>query len=424
MKVANIPVEKLFHHPQNPRKEIGDITELADSVKAKGILQNLTVVPAEDGYYVVIGNRRLEAAKKAGLAELPCVVAEMTEKEQMETMLLENIQRVDLTVKEQADGFQLMMDLGCSVDELSEKTGFAKSTIYHRLNIAKLDPKILEEKQLNLKEMILLEKVKSVEKRNELLKKYGGTNNFEYYVNSAACEEKREENKKKVTEALEAAGIPENTMYNEWSGVIEIVQTISLQSSVLPDIMPGEFYISTWGEIIIANKKPEEGKTPEQIAEEAKAAEIRNRRAQIKEIHDSIDKKITQAMGNFIFSDKELELSGEERKTLVIYATKKATTLEGVISNICRSLEIPNKSTAGLYEAITAKNADTILLISCIGYTGVETRLADWYNNYIGEEIERNFIEILKQYGLVLTPPEEALIDGTSELYEVKDGNH
>lgn len=107
MKTQNIPVEKLLHHPQNPRKEIGDITELADSVKAKGILQNLTVVPAEGGYYVVIGNRRLEAAKKADLAELPCVVAEMTEKEQMETMLLENIQRVDLTVKEQAGGRQL-----------------------------------------------------------------------------------------------------------------------------------------------------------------------------------------------------------------------------------------------------------------------------------------------------------------------------
>lgn len=65
MKTQNIPVEQLFHHPQNPRKEIGDISELAASVKAKGILQNLTVVPADTGYYVVIGNRRPRWHKQA-----------------------------------------------------------------------------------------------------------------------------------------------------------------------------------------------------------------------------------------------------------------------------------------------------------------------------------------------------------------------
>lgn len=76
-EIAMISIDKLRHHPQNPWKSIGDVTELAESIKAKGILQNLTVVqcPSVLGeYWVVIGNRRLEAAKRAGVKELPCLI--------------------------------------------------------------------------------------------------------------------------------------------------------------------------------------------------------------------------------------------------------------------------------------------------------------------------------------------------------------
>ena len=72
--MTQLPVDKLFPHPDNPRKDLGDLTELADSIKANGIFQNLTVVPADDSYEtftVVIGHRRLAAAKLAGLSEVP-----------------------------------------------------------------------------------------------------------------------------------------------------------------------------------------------------------------------------------------------------------------------------------------------------------------------------------------------------------------
>ena len=128
-----IPIDKLFPHPDNPRKNLGDLTELAESIKASGVMQNLTVVPligengepVEDAYTVIIGHRRLSAAKLAGLTELPCVVCEMSHKEQIATMLLENMQRSDLTVYEQAQGFQMMLDLGESVTGISEKTVFS-----------------------------------------------------------------------------------------------------------------------------------------------------------------------------------------------------------------------------------------------------------------------------------------------------------
>ena len=121
-----IPVERLVPHPDNPRKDLGDLTELAASIKENGVFQNLTVVPeVEDRFTVIIGHRRLAAAKLAGLTELPCVVVEMTPKEQVQTMLLENMQRSDLTVYEQAQGFQMMLDLGATVEEIAEKSGFS-----------------------------------------------------------------------------------------------------------------------------------------------------------------------------------------------------------------------------------------------------------------------------------------------------------
>ena len=135
-----LPVDKIHPHPDNPRKDLGDLTELADSIKNKGVLQNLTVVPrGTDEYTSIIGHRRCAAAKIAGLKEVPCIIVEMSLQEQIATMLLENMQRSDLTPYEQAKAFQLMMDFGESVDSIAEKTGFSNTTVRRRLKMAELD---------------------------------------------------------------------------------------------------------------------------------------------------------------------------------------------------------------------------------------------------------------------------------------------
>ena len=99
-QLVYISLDELYPHPHNHRKELGDLTELADSIRAKGIMQNLTVIPREEGsgYTVLIGYRRMGAAKLAGLTEVPCVIVDMSPREQVATMLLENMQRSDLTV--------------------------------------------------------------------------------------------------------------------------------------------------------------------------------------------------------------------------------------------------------------------------------------------------------------------------------------
>ena len=204
---GDIPIDMLYPHPDNPRRDVGDVTELAESIKANGIFQNLTVIyggkgveeahPGEDvdGYTVIIGHRRLAAAKLAGLTKVPCLLAEMDEKEQISTMLLENMQRSDLTVYEQAQGFQMMLDLGETKYEIAEKTGFSMTTIRHRLNLLKLDRDELrkaEERQVTIQDMIELERISDPALKNEALKQ-AGTNNFQNAVERAVADEKHRE---------------------------------------------------------------------------------------------------------------------------------------------------------------------------------------------------------------------------------------
>ena len=178
-KIVMIPRSLLTPHPDNPRKDLGDLKELADSIAEHGIMQNLTVVPEGDGlvdsgeYKILIGHRRF-AASEGVLDELPCVIAEgLTDREQLGIMLCENMQRSDLTYLEQAHGFQMMMDLGDTIEDISEKTGFSKSTIKHRIAITELDQSAINEAkkwfQPTITDFISLEKVKDLELRNRIL---------------------------------------------------------------------------------------------------------------------------------------------------------------------------------------------------------------------------------------------------------------
>lgn len=138
-QIVFIPIEKLHPHPDNPRKDVGDVTELADSIRKNGVMQNLTVVPLTASlgkeFIVVIGHRRLAASKDAGLTELPCVIVDMDYKTQIATMLLENMQRKDLNIYEEASGMQMMLDLGDDVNDVAEQTGLSKTTVRRRVNL-------------------------------------------------------------------------------------------------------------------------------------------------------------------------------------------------------------------------------------------------------------------------------------------------
>lgn len=246
--IVSISAQDIYQHPDNPRKDLGDLSELSDSIAKKGIMQNLTVIQGhwdedrnwhEDGYTLIIGHRRFAAAKMAGVQELPCrVVEDMDKKEQVSTMLEENMQRVDLTIWEQANGFQMMLDLGESEEQIAEKSGFSRTTVRRRLNIAKLDQNILREKeqsdsfQLSFKDLYELEKVEDIATRNKILKEASSSRDIVWKVQSAVSEAARKRREADIIKLLDEAGIEKAAKYDQeiYSGKWDIVKKYSLDN--------------------------------------------------------------------------------------------------------------------------------------------------------------------------------------------------
>lgn len=226
-----LPVDRLHPHPDNPRKELGDLTELANSIKTNGVFQNLTVVPDDPtssytSFTVIIGHRRLAAAKLAGLTEVPCVVTEMTAKEQIQTMLLENMQRSDLTVYEQAQGFQMMLDLGSTVDEIAEKSGFSKATVRRRVKMMELDQDTLKqvssERQLSLADFDKLAQVEDIKARNQCLAEIG-TSQFAQSVATQLRKQSITKNLPVVKKAIKNAKGKAIKQSETWNGKYESI---------------------------------------------------------------------------------------------------------------------------------------------------------------------------------------------------------
>ena len=135
-----IPIDKIRPNPDQPRKTIGDIRELTDSIREKGVLEPLLVryVPREDTYYIISGERRYHASQAAGLHELPCIEKIADDAETLELALIENLQRKDLTAFEEADGLQRLADqFDYTHDDIAKKIGRARSSVTETLSLAR-----------------------------------------------------------------------------------------------------------------------------------------------------------------------------------------------------------------------------------------------------------------------------------------------
>ena len=133
-----IPVEQIRPNPDQPRKSIGDLRDLTDSVREKGVLEPLLVrfVPREDCYYIISGERRYHAARAAGLREIPCIEKTADDAETLEIGLIENIQRKDLTAFEEADGLhRLATQFEYTHEDVARKIGRARSSVTETLSL-------------------------------------------------------------------------------------------------------------------------------------------------------------------------------------------------------------------------------------------------------------------------------------------------
>jgi ParB family transcriptional regulator, chromosome partitioning protein len=156
-----IPVDKIRPNPDQPRKALGDLRELSDSIKEKGVLEPLLVrfVPREDSYYIISGERRYHAARAAGLRELPCIEKIADDAETLELALIENLQRKDLTPFEEAEGLhRLAAQFDYTHDDIARKIGKARSSVTETLslrNIPETLRKRCSEKGIGTKSLLL-----------------------------------------------------------------------------------------------------------------------------------------------------------------------------------------------------------------------------------------------------------------------------
>jgi ParB family transcriptional regulator, chromosome partitioning protein len=133
-----IPIDKIRPNADQPRKQIGDIRELSDSIREKGVLEPLLVryVPREDMYYIISGERRFHASQAAGLHELPCIEKIADDAETLELALIENLQRKDLTPFEEADGLQRLADqFDYTHDDIAKKIGRSRSSVTETMSL-------------------------------------------------------------------------------------------------------------------------------------------------------------------------------------------------------------------------------------------------------------------------------------------------
>lgn len=148
-----LPIDKIEPNPEQPRVEIGDLTELTGSIKEKGVLEPLLVKPIrETGTWMIIaGERRWRSANLAGLREVPCIELDIDEREIAEIALIENLQRKDLNVWEEADGLAALGSrFGYTHDEIARKIGKSRTTVTEAFAIAGL-PADIRQKCLNAK---------------------------------------------------------------------------------------------------------------------------------------------------------------------------------------------------------------------------------------------------------------------------------
>ncbi len=144
-EVVFLPVSMIEPNPLQPRKsfEEDSLLELAESMKNFGVLQPILVIKKEKIYEIITGERRWRAAKLAGLKEMPVIIKHLTEKELAEVSLIENIQREDLNIMEEAGAYKrLLEEFSLTHDELAARIGKSRTAITNTLRLLSLSPAV------------------------------------------------------------------------------------------------------------------------------------------------------------------------------------------------------------------------------------------------------------------------------------------
>ena len=401
-------------------------------------MQNLTVEPFEDKYRILIGHRRHAAAKEAGLTELPCVIVDIPEDKQIEIMLIENMQRSDLTVLEEAQGLQLMMDMGNSIGKICEKTGFSEYKVRHRIKMRELDQDVLKERfdecqNISIMDLQKLEQIKDPELRNDTLK-YIGTANFESKVRGAVAEEEFREWRAKVLEAMGDAEKIVNTAGKEYFGyvrkwdnnadeVLEKVKGLGCKVYYTEGYQSFSFYTDKTAE--------DQEEQAEKEIREAAERELRSRKDAIREIL----KRMMSLRKDFVkgFFNKECGYyigHNQDVMKLLVKMGRRSNTddralLEMLGVEVAESIKSweSEKWDKLFDENIDNSNVKQAVLFALYLHEesgGCETPY-DMEGKFFGSAYLRRVYDFMKLVGYQMSDEEKQIMNGTHELYVKED---
>lgn len=450
--IIYIAVKELHPHPDNPRKDVGDVSELAESIKVNGVLQNLTVVPNmvvgelsgdtwQRGYKVIIGHRRLAAAKLAGLEELPCVVVDMSEREQLSTMLTENMQRSDLTVYEQAQGFQMMLDMGDTVEDIAEKSGFSTTTVRRRVKLLELDKdkfKKSEERGVSLFEYMELDKLKSPERKNEMLD-YIGTENFKYKLKQAIDAEATEEKKAAWVEHLSvfATQVDSRTGYRTVKSDY-VNSKIQMDRPDDADTVEYFFCIEKWGYIALMVKDEPTASTPEDEAKKREEQLKQERKNAAEKALSAATARAYELRADFVTTVSATAIKKHLADIVALWAyaeywddtswlTEEEIAQTTGVEPPAEENEDGDDDAAFTLQAVTdeigkaPEKAFLRMIYARLGDCKSEGYFHSYWNSYTmkheeNEKLDRIYALLVK-LGYEMSDDEKALQDGTHELF-------
>jgi ParB family chromosome partitioning protein len=140
-----IPLSRIAPNPYQPRRHVDEqeLGDLAASIREHGVLQPVIVTQSLEGYVLVAGERRVRAARVAGLERIPAVVRQLADRDQLELAIVENVQRADLDPIEEAHAYrQLIDEFGLSQEDVAIRVGRARATVTNTLRLLELDTEV------------------------------------------------------------------------------------------------------------------------------------------------------------------------------------------------------------------------------------------------------------------------------------------
>jgi ParB family chromosome partitioning protein len=175
--IRNIPVEKIIPNVLQPRKDFGDLQELSDSIREKGIIEPIIVRPKDGKFEIIAGERRFRAAQLAELKEIPSIEYDIPDNEALEISIVENVQRKDLTIFEAAYSLKTLSEIyGYTHQEISQKIGKSRVTVTELIRITDLPAEIAQRcMDLNIQSktfLLELTKLEEIDRMAEVLDRY------------------------------------------------------------------------------------------------------------------------------------------------------------------------------------------------------------------------------------------------------------